>query len=86
MVDQMPMFFLMHDKYTPNEKGACTVSISMSKNDYTCITVALTIPALHQMVIFKGEAQLYYLFYQKMSLLLLIKFSYFLLQQCKKVG
>jgi hypothetical protein len=68
-MDQMPMFFWMHDKYTLNERVAHTFNICTSKNDSARIAVAIKITAsgnsLCPMVIFKGEAQLYYLLHQK---------------------
>ena len=61
-MDQTPVFFSMHDTYTLNERGACTVNICTSKNDSARITVAIMITAsghsLRPMVIFKGAVQL----------------------------
>lgn len=64
-MDQTPVFYSMHEKYTLNRKGARTVNVRCSKNESERITVAVTISAagdvLAPTIVFKGKSRVFIL-------------------------
>jgi hypothetical protein len=64
-MDQTPVFYSMHEKYTLNGKGARTVNLRCSKNEMEHITVAVTISAagdvLAPTIVFKGKSRVFIL-------------------------
>ena len=61
-MDQTPVFYSMHEKFTLNKKGEQTVNVRSSKNESERITVAVTTSAagdlLAPTIVFKGECLL----------------------------